>query len=60
MGGLVSPQRQREVVGAVDVHRSLAAQHEYFAAFFDLHLRGGDGRLFRGDSPRHPDVRFIG
>ncbi|MCE6996967.1 S9 family peptidase [Saccharothrix sp. S26] len=60
MGGVITPDKRREVVGEIDATRSLAAQHDYFAAFFDLHLKGRDGGLFRGDSPRHPDVRFIG
>ncbi|WP_367133685.1 alpha/beta hydrolase family protein [Saccharothrix sp. HUAS TT1] len=59
VGDLLSPEERREAVGAIDPTRSLAAQHDYFAAFFDLHLKGRDTRLFRGDPPRHPDVRFI-
>ncbi|MFJ6670384.1 alpha/beta hydrolase family protein [Actinosynnema sp. NPDC091369] len=60
LGGVVTPEKQREVVGEIDAARSLAAQHDYFAGFFDLHLKGRDTGLFRGGSPQHPDVRFIG
>ena len=56
----MTPEKQREVVGEIDPARSLAAQHDYFAGFFDLHLKGRDTGLFRGGSPQHPDVRFIG
>jgi dienelactone hydrolase len=59
LDGLLSRDKQRAVVGEIDPARSLAAQHDYFAAYFDLHLKGRDTKLFRGDSPRHPDVRFI-
>ena len=57
--GLLTPEKQRQLVGAIDTTRSLTAQHDYFAAYFDLHLKRRDTRLFRGDSPRYPDVRFI-
>lgn len=60
LGGLVTPEKQREVVGEIDPTRSLAAQHDYFAGFFDLHLKGRDTGLFGGGSPGHPDVRFVG
>jgi dienelactone hydrolase len=60
MGGLLTPVKQRELVGAIDATRSLAAQHDYFAAYFDVHLKERHSPLFRGDSPRYPDVRFIG
>ncbi|GHH28260.1 lipase [Lentzea cavernae] len=46
-------------IGTVDAHRSLAAQREYLAAFFDLHLRGRHTTLFDGDSPAHPDARLV-
>ncbi|MCC8247492.1 alpha/beta hydrolase family protein [Saccharothrix luteola] len=59
LGGVISPETQRELVGEIDATRSLAAQHEYYAGYFDLHLKGRDTGLFRGDSPQHPDVRFI-
>ena len=59
LGGVLSPEKQREVVGEIDPARSLAAQHDYYAGYFDLHLKGRDTGLFRGDSPQHPDVRFI-
>ncbi len=59
LGGLLTPEKRREVVGEIDPTRSLTAQHEYFAGYFDLHLKGRGSKLFRGDSPHHPDVRFI-
>jgi hypothetical protein len=59
LGGVIGPEKQRELVGEIDATRSLAAQHEYYAGYFDLHLKGRDTGLFRGDSPQHPDVRFI-
>ncbi|HEX2134277.1 MAG TPA: lipase [Actinophytocola sp.] len=46
-------------IGTVDPRRSLAAQRDYLAAFFGLHLRGRQTTLFDGDSPAHPDVRLV-
>ncbi|MDX3660192.1 lipase [Streptomyces sp. ID05-26A] len=45
-------------IGTVDADRSLAAQRDYLAAFFDLHLRGRHTTLFDGASP-HPDARLV-
>jgi hypothetical protein len=59
LGAVITPEKQREVVGGIDATRSLTAQHEYFAGYFDLHLKGRDRGLFGGGSPQHPDVRFI-
>ncbi|MCR3750546.1 Alpha/beta hydrolase family protein [Lentzea californiensis] len=46
-------------IGTVDPRRSLTAQREYLAAFFDLHLRGRHTALFDGDSPAYPDARLV-
>ncbi|CAM4105148.1 lipase [Kibdelosporangium persicum] len=46
-------------IGTVDPGRSLAAQRDYLAAFFGLHLRGQQTNLFDSDSPAHPDVRLV-
>ncbi|MEU6151718.1 lipase [Actinosynnema sp. NPDC047251] len=54
-----SPEKRAAAVGTIDAERSLRAQHDYFSAFFDLHLKGRDRRLFGGNSPCHPDTRFI-
>ncbi|MBB4967227.1 alpha/beta hydrolase family protein [Saccharothrix violaceirubra] len=59
LSGLLSPRRQAGIVGTIDPRRSLAAQHDYVAGFFDLHLKRRDRGLFHGPSPRHPDARFI-
>ncbi|USX54889.1 alpha/beta hydrolase [Lentzea sp. HUAS12] len=51
--------RLAAAIGTIDAGRSLAAQREYVAAFFDLHLRGRSTTLFDGDSPAHPDARLV-
>lgn len=51
--------RVAAAIGTVDPRRSLAAQREYLAAFFGLHLRGQHTTLFDGDSPAHPDARLV-
>ncbi|MFD7652415.1 alpha/beta hydrolase family protein [Actinosynnema sp. NPDC059797] len=56
---LFSPEQRAAIVGEIDPERSLGAQRDYLAAYFDLHLKGRHTHLFRGDSPRYPDVRFI-
>lgn len=55
----VPPELIANTIGSVDperIHRSLNA---YLPAFFDQHLQGRPQRLWQGESPRHPDVRFI-
>jgi dienelactone hydrolase len=59
LASLLPPAKRVELVGTIDPARSLAAQHDYLAAYFDLHLKGGHTRLFDGNSPRHPDVRLL-
>ncbi|GAB3568002.1 lipase [Amycolatopsis endophytica] len=44
-------------IGTIDPRRSVAAQRDYLAAFFALHLRGWPTDLF--DRPSHPDVRLV-
>jgi len=56
---LLSPAKRVELVGTISPTRSLAAQHDYLAAYFDLHLKGRPTRLFDVPSPRHPDVRLL-
>ncbi|MEU5692887.1 lipase [Actinosynnema sp. NPDC020468] len=56
---LVSPQVRVALVGSIDPERSLKAQHDYLAAYFDLHLKCRPTALFGGASPRYPDVRLI-
>ncbi|MGW7687035.1 alpha/beta hydrolase [Kribbella sp. NPDC054772] len=46
------------LVGSAKPARSVLAQREYVAAFFDLTLRGRPSVLLRGDSPKFPEVRF--
>ncbi|KAA2264107.1 lipase [Solihabitans fulvus] len=60
LGSLI-PQAVREVfIGTVDPARSLAAQHEYLASFFDRFLRGCDNHLLDGPSPSYPELTFQG
>ncbi|WP_433267093.1 alpha/beta hydrolase family protein [Actinosynnema sp. CS-041913] len=56
---LLKPGKKEELVGEVDANRSLAAQHDYFAGFFDLHLKRRHGHPFDHGPKRHPDTRFI-
>ena len=58
LAGLVTPERAAAVIGTADPQRSLTAQRDYVAAFFDLHLRGVDRHLFDGPSPRYPEITF--
>ncbi|MET9486595.1 hypothetical protein [Nocardia sp. NPDC006630] len=50
--------QQREI-GRIDPEQSVIAQRAYVAAFFDLHLKHGDGRLFDEGNPGYPNTRFI-
>ncbi|MFD0474436.1 alpha/beta hydrolase family protein [Nonomuraea thailandensis] len=60
LGARVAPEKREAVIGTIDPRRSLAAQRDYIGAFFELHLRGRDRHLFDGESPRHPNIDFIG
>ncbi|TDW18771.1 hypothetical protein EV650_5367 [Kribbella kalugense] len=48
----------KALVGGAKPARSVLAQREYLAAFFDLTLRRRPSLLLRGDSPKFPEVRF--
>ncbi|GAA3618081.1 lipase [Nonomuraea rosea] len=55
----VIPEALTQTVGTISAERAAAAERAYIAAFFDRHLRGGDGRLLNGPSEKYPDVRFF-
>ncbi|WP_414938893.1 alpha/beta hydrolase family protein [Amycolatopsis sp. cmx-11-51] len=59
LGSRVAPEKREAVIGTIDPRRSLAAQRDYVGAFFDLHLRGWEKRMFDGESPRYPNIDFI-
>lgn len=46
-------------IGTIDADRAVAVQRAYLAAFFDLHLRGRNGRLLAGPSRRYPEIEFM-
>ncbi|MDF5757750.1 lipase [Spongiactinospora sp. TRM90649] len=46
----------RDFVGTIAPSRSVTAQRDYLAAFFDLHLKGRPTTLFDGADPRYPEV----
>jgi hypothetical protein len=48
----------KALVGGADPARSVLAEREYLAAFFDQTLRRRPGLLLRGGSPRFPEVRL--
>jgi hypothetical protein len=47
------------VIGCIDVNRAVHTGQTLIAAFFDRWLRGRDGHVLDGPSPRFPDVTFI-
>jgi len=49
----------KALVGGAKPARSVLAQREYLAAYFDLTLRRRPALLLRGDSPKFPEVRFV-
>ncbi|GAB3208313.1 lipase [Marinactinospora endophytica] len=54
------PEVVASVIGPLpDPGRAYASQHTYLRAFFDLHLRGLARPVLDGESPHHPDVRFV-
>jgi dienelactone hydrolase len=55
----VIPEVLTQTVGTISAERAAAAERAYVAAFFDRHLRGGDGSLLNGPSKEYPDVRFF-
>lgn len=52
-------QDSEPLIGSIDGERSIAVQRTYVRAFFDKHLRHGDGRLLAGPSARYPEMRFL-
>lgn len=53
----VTPERRAGLIGTIDPQDALKAQHDYMAAFFDLHLKHRSTTLF--DRPRHPGIRLV-
>lgn len=53
----ISPERRVGLIGTIDPRDALKAQHDYVAAFFDLHLKHRSTTLF--DRPRHPGIRLV-
>ncbi|PPK69102.1 hydrolase [Actinokineospora auranticolor] len=53
----LTPEQVARAIGTLEPHRAIHAQRDYLRAFFDLHLRGVDHRLFQ--RPRYPQVRFV-
>ena len=49
----------KALVGSAKPARSVLAQREYIAAFFDQTLRRRPSLLLRGGSPKFPEVRFV-
>ncbi|MFC6161347.1 alpha/beta hydrolase [Kribbella jiaozuonensis] len=49
----------KALVGSAKPARSVLAQREYIAAFFDQTLRRRPALLLRGDSPKFPEIRFV-
>jgi hypothetical protein len=47
------------VIGDIDRTRAVRTEATFVAAFFDRTLRGRDGHVLDGPSPRFPDVTFI-
>jgi hypothetical protein len=53
----ISPQRRAGLIGTIVPQDALNAQHDYVAAFFDLHLKHRGTKLF--ERPRHPGIRLV-
>ncbi|WUJ74487.1 hypothetical protein OG809_14730 [Kribbella soli] len=49
----------KALVGSAKPARSVLAQREYIAAFFDQTLRRRPSPLLRGGSPKFPEVQFV-
>ncbi|QLE72363.1 esterase [Streptomyces rectiverticillatus] len=56
--GALSEEELRQNIGTVRPERAVAATRAYVVAFFDRFLKGRDGRLLDGPSPRFPEMRF--
>ena len=46
-------------LGTIQPHRAVAAEDAYISAFFGRWLRGQNGRLLDGPSPRYPEIAFV-
>ncbi len=46
-------------IGSIDPTRAVPTEEAFVAAFFDRWLRGRDGRVLDGPSPRFPDITFV-
>lgn len=46
-------------IGTVSPSRAVAAEEAYIAAFFGHWLRGQNGHLLNGPSPRYPEITFV-
>ncbi|MEU3644237.1 prolyl oligopeptidase family serine peptidase [Lentzea sp. NPDC034063] len=53
----VPTERRESLIGTIDPTASLKAQHDYVAAFFDLHLKHRGTRLF--ERARHEGIRLV-
>ncbi|MCP2329402.1 putative dienelactone hydrolase [Hamadaea flava] len=47
------------IIGNIDQTRAVTTEETLIAAFFDRWLRGRDGSVLDGPSPRLPDITFI-
>ncbi|WP_058046600.1 alpha/beta hydrolase family protein [Streptomyces roseifaciens] len=56
--GALPEEALRQDVGTVRPERAVATTRAYVVAFFDRFLKGRDGRLLDGPSPRFPEMRF--
>ncbi|WP_433663966.1 alpha/beta hydrolase family protein [Nocardia sp. CA-128927] len=56
---LLTEEVRQSIVGTIHPARSVSAQQDYIAAYFDLHLKHLATDLFDGNNPRYPDTRFI-
>ncbi|MCX4775989.1 alpha/beta hydrolase family protein [Streptomyces sp. NBC_01264] len=52
-------QQLQDVIGTLDPDRAVKIQQVYPLAFFDEHLRHGQGHLLDGPSPAYPEVTFL-
>ncbi|MDX8149099.1 prolyl oligopeptidase family serine peptidase [Lentzea sp. BCCO 10_0061] len=55
--GAVPTERRESLIGTIDSAAALKAQHDYVAAFFDLHLKHRGTRLF--ERARHEGIRLV-
>lgn len=55
--GAISPERREGLIGTINTEASLKAQHDYVAAFFDLHLKHRGTGLF--ERPHHEGICLV-